>query len=322
LNPEEARAYAKRGAVAIARGERAWQEIVREAKDIIVVKTGFVMAGNIWSNLSLLAMEGVSLKDILQHHLVALKGATAYQRDTARLAELETLLSVGYTQGMTQSIQDEIVRLKDAIDRNPVKELIDAGLMPTIVEDVAAEEDIYSYKSALARKTEKFTNRLNPSVVAAGRFVYMTRDTKLYQGLSRITQLSDFVARYTLYQHLLNRSNDPLSKADAVQEASDAFVNYDIPMHRGMQYTDDMGITMFTKYFLRIQRVLLKLARENPARVLGTLALNSYMDLGSIVLDSSAVSKIGNNPFGIGALGFPGALDELATVKAAMALVK
>jgi hypothetical protein len=322
LNAEEAQAYAKRGAVAIARGERAWQEIVREAKDIIVVKTGFVMAGNIWSNLSLLAMSGVSLKDILQHHLVALRGATAYQRDTARLAELETLMSVGYTQGMNQSIQDEIVRLKDAIDRNPVKELIDAGLMPTIVEDVAAEEDIYSYKSALARKTERFTDRLNPSVVAAGRFVYMTRDTKLYQGLSRITQLSDFVARYTLYQHLLNRSNEPLSKADAVQEASDAFVNYDIPMHRGMQYTDDMGITMFTKYFLRIQRVLLKLARENPARVLGTLALNSYMDLGSIVLDSSAVSKIGNNPLNMGAFVYPGALDELATVKAAMALVK
>jgi hypothetical protein len=322
LNPEEARAYAKRGAVAIARGERAWQEIVREAKDIIVVKTGFVMAGNIWSNLSLLAMEGVSLKDILQHHLVALRGATAYQRDTARLAELETLMSVGYTQGMSQSMQDEIVRLKDAIDRNPVKELIDAGLMPTIVEDVASEEDIYSYKSALARKTEKFTNRLNPSVVAAGRFVYMTRDTKLYQGLSRITQLSDFVARYTLYQHLLNRSNEPLSKADAVQEASDAFVNYDIPMHRGMQYTDDMGITMFTKYFLRIQRVLLKLARENPARVLGTLALNNYMDLGSIVLDSSFTHKIGNNPLNMGAFIYPGALDELATVKAAMALVK
>ena len=322
LNPEEAQAYAKRGAVAIARGERAWQEIVREAKDIIVVKTGFVMAGNIWSNLSLLAMSGVSLKDILQHHLVALKGATAYQRDSARLAELETMMSVGYTQGMTQSIQDEIVRLKDAIDRNPVKELIDAGLMPTIVEDVASEEDIYSYKSALARKTEKFTDRLNPSVKAAGRFVYMTRDTKLYQGLSRITQLSDFVARYTLYQHLLNRSNDPLSKADAVQEASDAFVNYDIPMHRGMQYTDDMGITMFTKYFLRIQRVLLKLARENPARVLGTLALNNYMDLGSIVLDSSFTHKIGNNPLNMGAFVYPGALDELATVKAAMALVK
>jgi hypothetical protein len=34
------------------------------------------------------------------------------------------------------------------------------------------------------------------------------------------------------------------------------------------------------------------------------------------------LAKIGNNPFGIGALGFPGALDELATVKAAMALVK
>lgn len=229
---------------------------------------------------------------------------------------------MGYSANDEQKIRDEIVRLKDSLARNPVRELIDAGLMPTIVEDVAAEEDIYSYKSALARKTERFTEKLNPNILAAGRFVYMSHDTKMYQSLSRITQLSDFVARYTLYQHLTTRSNNPLSQADAIQEASDAFVNYDIPMHRGIQFTDDMGFTPFTKYFLRIQRVLLKLARENPARVLMALGLNSYMDLGPIVLDSSITQRLGNNPLRSGAFQFPGALDELATVNAAMALIK
>jgi len=322
LSPEDAQNYAKRAATALTRGERAWQEVVREIKDIIVVKTGFVMMGNIWSNLSLLAMDGVSLKEIVQHHLVALKGATAYQRDSQRLAELETVLEVGYSQGNEKAILDEIVRLKDSIARNPVRELIEAGLMPTIVEDISTEEDIYSYKSGFVRDTERFTSKLNPKIRDAAKLVYMTHDTKLYQGLSRITQLSDFVARYTLYQHLTNRKTDPLSKTDAIQEASDAFVNYDIPMHRGLQYADDMGILMFTKYYLRIQRVLLKMARDNPARVLGTLLLNNYMDLGSIVLDSAFTTRIGNNPFGLGALNFPGTLDELATVQAGMALVK
>ncbi len=322
MNEQEADNYAKRLGLALTKGERAWQELVREAKDIIVVKTGIVMLGNIWSNISLLAMSGVPLKDMMQHHLVAMKGATAYQRDSDRLAELETVLQVGYSANDEQKIRDEIVRLKDSLARNPVRELIEAGLMPTIVEDVAAEEDIYSYKSALARKTERFTEKLNPNILAAGRFVYMSHDTKMYQSLSRITQLSDFVARYTLYQHLTTRSNNPLSQADAIQEASDAFVNYDIPMHRGIQFTDDMGFTPFTKYFLRIQRVLLKLARENPARVLMALGLNSYMDLGPIVLDSSFTHKIGNNPFRSGAFQFPGALDDLATVSAGMALIK
>lgn len=322
MNEQEADNYAKKIGGMLGRGERGWQEIVSEVKDIIVVKTGVVMLGNIYSNLSFLAMAGVPVKEGLKHHLVAMKAATTYQRDTERLAQLENLLEVGYSQNNDKEIREEIVRLRDSLARNPVRELIEAGLMPTIVEDVAADEDIYSYKSLLARKTERFTDRLNPNVKAAGKFVYMAHDTKMYQSLRRITQLSDFVARYTLYQHLTSRANNPLSQADAIQEASDAFVNYDIPMHRGMQYTDDMGFTPFMKYFLRIQRVLLKLTRENPARVLTTIALNSYMDLGPIVLDSSFTSNIGDNPFKAGAFQLPGALGDLATVNAGMALIK
>lgn len=322
MNPGDAEEYAKRAAVLVRKGENIWQEIVRETKDIFVVKSGVVMLGNIWSNLSLLAMSGVSIKDTLHHHLVAMKGATAYQRDSTELARLQTLRDTGYPYVDPAEVDRQILRLEDAIARNPVKELIDAGLMPTIVEDIAADDDIYSYKSAFVRRMDRYTSKLNPQVLNVAKTVYMAHDTKMYQGLTRITQLSDFVARYTLYQHLTTRKIDPLSKADAVQEASEAFVNYDIPMHRGLQYTDDMGVTMFTKYFLRIQRVLLKLARDNPARVFLTILLNNYLELGPIVLDSSAVAKIGNNPLHLGALQFPGALDELGTVSAGLALVK
>jgi len=269
-----------------------------------------------------LALQGVPLKDIVSAHLVALKGATQYRNDSEELARLQNLVDIGYTQGREAEIQRDIIRLEDSLARNPVKELIDAGLMPTIVEDIAADDDIYSYKSAFVRKTESVTNKLNPMVVAAAKQVYMGHDTKMYQGLSRITQLSDFVARYTLYQHLINKKKNPLSKEQAVMEASDAFVNYDIPMHRNMQYMDDMGITMFTKYILRIQKVLLKLAKEHPGRVMATLALNNFVDLGPIVLDSSALTRIGNNPFTTGALKFPETLDDLATVSAAMSLIK
>ena len=322
MNQQDAEDYAQRAGVVVARGERIWQEMVRETKDIIVVKTGLVMIGNITSNLSLLMVAGVSMKDILQSHLVAMKGATSYQNDSEELHRYKMLLETGYTQGNEEEIHNNILRLEDAIARNPVKGLIDAGLMPTIVEDVAADDDLYSYKSAFARKTERFTNKLNDKVVSAGKLVYMTHDTKAYQLLSRTTQLSDFVARYTLYQHLTTRKENPLSHEAAIQEASDAFVNYDIPMHRGMQYTDDMGFTMFTKYFVRIQRVLLKLGRENPARMMMLVLLNNYMDLMPHVLESSALAHMGNNPLRTGAFQFPGSLDDLATMNSAMSLLK
>jgi len=150
----------------------------------------------------------------------------------------------------------------------------------------------------------------------------MAHDTRVYQGLRRLTQVSDFVARYALYQHLTNRKVDPMSKEDAIFEASDSFVNYDIPMYKGVQYLDDMGVLMFMKYFLRIQRVLFKAFKNNPGRVIGTIALQNFMDLGPIVLDSGWIHKVGNNPLNWGAFQLPGTLDDLATVSAAMAIVK
>jgi hypothetical protein len=50
--------------------------------------------------------------------------------------------------------------------------------------------------------------------------------------------------------------------------------------------------------------------------------LGRYWDLGPIVLDSSFVAHIGNNPFTTGALRYFSTLDELLTAKAAMALIK
>jgi hypothetical protein len=317
---DEARNLVKKVGLYVTRGERMWQEVVREAKDIIVVKSGTVLLGNIWSNFSLLAAKGVPFKDILHSHQVAIQGALAYQNDKQRLGELESLVRTGMKTD--EETRREIVQLRDKMDRNPVRPLIEEGLMSSIVEDVAAEDDPFSYKTEFARKMEKYTSRINPKVLDVAKTLYMGKDTWMYQNLSRVTQLSDFVARYTLYQHMIDRVEKPMSHKEAIQEASDAFVNYDIPMYKGLQYSDDMGFTMFTKYFLRIQKVLMKTMRENPGRVLTMALLNKYLALGPIVLDSSFVHHLGNNPFHLGALDYVGSLGDLATTHSALALVK
>jgi len=95
----------------------------------------------------------------------------------------------------------QIVRLQDAIARNPVRLLIEKGLMPSIVEDTTDEEDIYSYKSLLTRKVSKFTDKLPDLVTGAAKQIYLgSCETTAYQPLRHLTQLSDFMARYTQYQ--------------------------------------------------------------------------------------------------------------------------
>lgn len=320
LSQADAEKYAKQAAMKVTRAERMWQEVMSETKDLIVIKSISVFMGNVRSNLSQLVLYGINPVQMVRSHRIALKGATAWMNDSKELEFYKLQLESGSAQDVNEA-KANIVRLEDSMKRNPVRDLIEAGLMPTIVEDVEADADEYSYKSALVRKVGDLTSKVNPTVVAAAKQVYMAKNTAMYKSLHRATQLSDFVARYTLYQHLTTKQ-DPLSKQAAIDEASDAFVNYDIPMPRSMQYMDDMGLIMFTKYFLRIQRVLMKMGKDHPGKVLGMLALDNYLNLGPIVLDGAAVGHIGNNPFTMGPLQYLGSLDELATVSAAMAVVK
>ena len=323
MSADDAEDYSKRGAVTMRRAENIWQEVVRETKDTIVVKTGTVMLDNIVSNISLLKIHGVSPSDLIKHHRVAFKAARAYQQDKSKVFQLEQKLSLGMlTPEEARKASRELVMLEDAIARNPVLPLIDAGLMPTIVEDVSQDDDPYTYKSQLTRKLKEYGEKVNPMVMTAAKGIYMTHDTAPYKFLSQATQLSDFVARYTLYQHLTTKKDKPLSHEAAIQAASDSFINYDVPMHKTMQYLDDAGIVPFMKYALRIQRVLYRLAKEKPAAVLSMVLLGNMFESLPLVTDSGMVNRLGNNPFQWGAFKYPTTLDQLATVNGALSLVK
>lgn len=322
MSRADADKWAKRAGYYVGKGEGMWQAMVAETKDIIVVKTGVVMLGNIYSNISMLMLSGVSIKEMAVHHLAALKGATAYHDDSRELARLRILQDSGYDNGTDKDIDQKILRLEDDLARNPVKELIDAGLMPTIVEDIDPDDEVYGYKKDFMKATEQYVEKLPKWMRQTGKTIYMSHDGDMYKGLSRVTQLSDFVARYTLYQHMINRKKDPLSKKDAVMRANDTFVNYDYPMQPGAQYLDDMGFTPFMKYFLRIQKELLRVTRENPGKVLMTILFNQFVELGPIVLDGSAWTRIGNFPIQLGAPKFFTVIDDLATVNTGIALFK
>lgn len=295
--------------------EDIWQAVVKATKGNLVVKSWSTMSGNLRSNWSQLLLMGVNPVAIARSHRVAFKGAWAYKKDSELLFNLQHQIEVGHIlPGQTKAdIEHQIKRLQDSINRNPVKPLIDAGLMPTIVEDVAADDDIYSYKSKFVKGTEKFTSKLNPQVVGLGKFLLMTEDSSAFKVMSYATQISDFLARYTLYEHMTSKKN-PMDHEDAIQLASDAFINYDVPTHRMVQYANDSGLVMFTKYYMRIQKMLGKIYKEHPGRVIALLAAERMIGDQPTVIDSGMLHRWGN-PLNLGALDYPGSLDSLTTVK-------
>lgn len=318
----QAEVYSQRGAVVVRRAENVWHALVKETKDIFVVKSGVTMLGNILSNKTTLMLYGVSFKDIITNSKIAWESAEDYDRDNKELFRLQNQLDTGYIMGSLTDLEERIAQLKDAMENNPVRKLIDAGLMPTIAEDREAQDDDFAYKPGFVKKTEEMLNKLNPTVREVGNQLLMGHKTRGYKTLSRLTQLSDFTARYVLYQHLTSRKVDPMSSSEAIQEASEAFVNYDIPLHRKLQYLDKMGFIMFTKYFLRIQRVIRGRFREAPGKVMLLIAAQNYFSWLPSIIDSSILVRFGNNPVNSGALQFFTAGDDILTMKAALSIVK
>lgn len=310
----------KKAPLRVRQSEDIWQAVVKATKSNLVVKSWSTLTGNFRSNVSQLLIMGVSPSEIIKQHRIAYAGALNYKKDSAELFNLKHQLEVGMTKGTVTETERRIKILEDSIARNPVKPLIDAGLMPTIVEDVDADDDIYSYKSRFVRGTEEFTNSLNKEVVNVGKEVLMTEDSTIYKGMSYATQVSDFLARYTLYQHQISKK-DPMTHNEAIQQASDAFINYDIPTHRTVQYANDSGFVMFTKYYLRIQKMLQFMYRNHPGRIMAILAAENILGAQPTVLDSSMFVRMGN-PFDIGAFNYPESLSQLTTVKLLMSPFK
>jgi hypothetical protein len=278
----------------ILKAENIIMAVNQEIKDFFVVKSGVTTFWNIVSNLSLLKLYGVSIREVWRSHRVALKGARDWHRDDSELRRLTAMKDSGLVIGSSSEMDQQIAVLEGQMARNPVREVMLLGMMPTIVEDMDAADDPYSYKSYAARKAAKVTQYIPGFVKQGAKWVYMTHDTGLYRVMSQGAQMSDFVARYTLYEHLKTRRKNPLNTGEAAIQAIDAFINYDLPSNRWVQYANDMGMVRFTKYYLRIQAVLAHLYQTNPARALLLATIENYFSGLQTVMDSSLWNRIGS----------------------------
>ena len=312
-------AFDKKAPLRVRQAENVWQEIVKMTKSNFVVRSWSTFSGNLRSNFSQLLLAGVPPSKILKLHHEAFKAAWEYTQNSKELFKIEVQLESGYINPGTtrKELEYQHKQLTEANERNPAKPLIDAGLMPTIVDDVAIDQDIYSYKSLFNKKVKGYTDKLNPEMVTAAKWILMTEDTTPYKAMAFATQISDFLARYTLYKHVTSLKENALSHEEAVQYASDAFINYDNPTHRKLQYANDSGLMMFTKYYVRIQRMIAKLFKEHPGRVAALIATEHVLGSQPTVLDSSFLKHFGS-PINAGALDFPKSVSNIMTVKAIM----
>ena len=272
----------------IYKADRAWDEIIKEVKSARVIKAFGTLAGNFRSNVSQLYAMGVPLRYMVGDHREAIEGLLSYQRDAEELRQLNSILNTGYFKDVTESdVHDRIIEINDSILRNPINDLVQAGMLQTIVEDVDLAEDGFSYKSEFAESVSGVVEKIPKPIRTVSKNLYMTHDTTPYKIMHQLTSGSDFVARYVLYKHLTTRDTNQLSEDKILQKVSEAFVNYDIPTTRMLQFLNDKGIMPFTKYYLRIQKILLGIFRENPTRAGAIAALNHFFPSLTLITGST-----------------------------------
>lgn len=292
--------------------ERAWQESIGLMKDIIVIRNVKTMLANTMSNAMLLSAHGVSPSDIVKDSVLAIRAGMQYRKDVATLLSLQQRQRAGI--GDFNKQEQDILRAQESLARNPLASFIEEGMMPTIVEDVDPDTNHYSYKNKLQQRIDEYTESVPKSVKTAAKWAFVSPDTPLYKFLNNATQFSDFSSKYVMYKYYTNKAKDKLSHDEALQVASDNFVNYDVPTSRGLQYLNDMGIVMFTKYNIRIQKALFQLLKKRPATAMAqAVMINSFTNLEAGI-EPLLWFNIGN-PLRGGALGVPSALDEPMPIK-------
>lgn len=288
-------------------GMRGIQELMGLFKDIVIVRNVSTLVGNLKANLALNTAYGVNPIDTFKWGSEALQGGLSYRKNMALLLKYQAMQRAGV--GDFNELETRIQQAQDLIDRNPLKEFIEMGAMPTIIEDLNHEPKEYTYKSSIKAKLDPLTSKVPDSIKTAVNYATVGEGTPLYRFLNDATTFSDFMTKYAMYKHFTEKAKNRRSKDDAFDIASNAFVNFDMPASRMRQFADDIGLLVFSKYRIRIQRAIFHLMGENPAAAIGQSLLMSRFTNTESALAPNFLNNLGN-PFKPSVLQLPGALME------------
>jgi len=265
-----------------------WKNFVKFLKERMVVLSPAVHVGNFMSNVSLLALAGVPVNEIFSRHKQGYRALEDYRGDTEKWVRAQAEADAG-----KPGAQARADKYKAKMEANPVNESITNGLFSFIVEDVANELTVEknsvkemfgkTIRGAVNVGKRTFNIESSKDVDGAMKRVYVDVDTQEGIELMKLFQYSDFIAKDTLYHYKLDKG---MTKADALKEANDMFIDYRYNDSALLSFMNATAIFPFSKFAIRIQPILAKLAIERPASLAIALVMQGYVLDDTIVSDN------------------------------------
>lgn len=250
-------------------GLALWMDLIKTMKDFIVIRNFKVLWLNIRSNIAFLMLNSTDPVNAAKDIKDALMYSLQYQRDMQALNKLKHDMSIGLS---TPAMVADFAVKQDDIARNPLAEFINRGMMPMIVNDVSFKKGEVEFDTAFDMIKDKTVGKLPKGAQKGIDLALVAPGTPLYSFLSNATQQSDFVFKYALYKQELRKGK---TKDEAIDLARTVFIDYDIPNSKAIQFVNDIGLWMFTKFALRIQRALIHYIKTKPGKLVAEHAVSS-----------------------------------------------
>ena len=291
----------------ISIAEYVIKTIATLAKTNILLKIPGVLVSNIASNFYYSIMTGSNPAKVFRKTIENYKATKDYIETRKALNAILFKERIGTATKRELQLKNWY---KSKLENNIVHPLMEKGMYQAIIEDsnVTDIESISRLHKAI--NNNKIINKLPKSIKQIGKQLYITEGTFIYDFMQQMTQFSDFASRATEYQLQMEKApekytiikkdgktirklNDNWIKYEekVTKDVWEAFINYDIPQSSLMQYLNDMGILMFTKYAFRIQRVIAKNILDNPMGVLMFMLGQSYIMNTEDIMEQNIFNK-------------------------------
>ena len=305
-------------------------DIMRRYKDFIVVKNATTLYNNIKSNMMLLFMYDVPVVDLIKGHGRGIAALKRYRDTQKEILRVQTTIQAANPDSDLTQLRQQLKSLEHTQSRNPVAELVDAGMYQTIMDDIDLDRENTVFRTKSEEILEDTVGKLPNVVQETGKQLFVAQDTTIYKSLAQITQQSDFIARFVLHEHLKKQKvkdpGNPLYTKDRMlRTIEEAFVNYNRPTDQRLQYLNDIGLVRFTKYALGTQKIIFQRIKEKPTKAMLAYMASRYADNANIpiignvdtILDSNIITNLGN-PLEPSILDSYQVLDEPITLSTAL----
>lgn len=276
-------------------GENLVQNLVKEAKTLIVVKSVVVPAVNFLANLYQMVARGVPVKNIAKSIPQKTAEINQYLKTRLRQVDAEAELRAATNPNQIRKLKAEIQSITDSHKRLSIWPLLEAGEFSSIADAGIGRDDILITEGKLQEYMDKLADKLPKSVRNAGRYALITKDTALFQGIQKTVEYSDFIAKAIIYDELTQRKGK--TREEALGRVTEEFINYDRLPGRFRGYMESVGLMWFYNFKIRSAKVAVSMIRNNPVHAAIAMLAPTPTMFGNVGL------PIQDNIFSIAAQG-------------------